>query len=146
MHALAASLPQAPPGAHTRELLLDLAKAPAPPFDLTRAHWSELAPGIRVHKLWEDAARGVQAYPAWGKPGATHVSHRHLGDENILVLQGALGDERGEYRAGELCRSRAGSIDTEVVLGGEACICYVVYYGAIGQLADRGLTPEARRR
>jgi anti-sigma factor ChrR (cupin superfamily) len=130
-HALAASLPSATPSESTRQQLLDLARAPSLPLDLESYAWDELAPGIQVHMLWEDPARGARAFLAWGRPGARHVRHRHLGDENILVLQGALGDEHGRYRAGDLCRSRAGSVHTEDVLPGEDCICYVFYYGAL---------------
>jgi putative transcriptional regulator len=65
----------------------------------------------------------------WARPGTRTIAHRHLGDEVILVLQGALRDEKGTYEAGQICRSRTGSSHVEEVLPGEDCICYVVYYG-----------------
>jgi putative transcriptional regulator len=114
-----------------REQLIDLSQAPQLPIDLAALEWEERAPGIRLHTVKEDPARGMRACLAWVKPGAINESHRHLGDECILVLQGGLKDERGEYGPGQLCRSRKGSIHHEEALPGEDCLCYVVYYGAL---------------
>lgn len=128
---LAVALPPLTPGESVRGQLLDLAKAPRWPFDLAALAWEDLAPGIRLHQLDEDAARGVRRCLVWAEPGARMGTHRHGGDECILVLKGGLKDERGEYAAGELCRSRQGSVHHEEVLPGEDCVCYVVYYGPL---------------
>ncbi len=133
-HALlgvASSLPAQPLAASVREQLLDLAEAPPWPFDLAAFEWEEVGPGIRIHTLKEERERGVRKCLVWAQPGAKNPSHRHGGDECILVLKGALRDERGDYHAGELCRSREGSIHCEEVLPGEDCVCYVVYYGPL---------------
>lgn len=117
------------PAAALRAQLLDLAGAPLPPIDPSAYVWHEAAPGIRLAALKEDAARGMRACLAWGDPGAKHAAHRHEGEELILVLQGGLRDERGDYGPGDLCGSRAGSIHTEEILDRGECFCYVVYYG-----------------
>ena len=54
--------------------------------------------------------------------------HRHLGDEDILVLEGSLSDGRGAYGPGQICRSRTGSVHAEEA-GPDGCICFVAYYG-----------------
>jgi len=118
-----------PPPPHLRAQVLDLAEAPALPVDLEALAWEEPFPGIRLHVIKEEPERGVRKCLAWGKPGARTIRHRHHGDELILVLQGGLRDHRGEYFAGEVCRSREGSIHQEEILPGEDCLCYVVYYG-----------------
>lgn len=121
--------PALPPGPALREHLLELARAPRGTVDVTRYAWEDYAPGVRVHVMEEDPARGLRAVLVWGQPGARMPRHRHQGDEEILVLQGRLRDERGEYGPGELCRSRTGSVHEEEVAGSEDCVCYVVYHG-----------------
>jgi anti-sigma factor ChrR (cupin superfamily) len=133
-HALlgvASLLPKQPPAASVRAQLLDLAEAPNWPLDLGAIAWQEIGPGIRIHTLKEEPERGVRKCLVWAEPGAKNPSHRHGGDECILVLKGGLRDERGDYHAGELCRSREGSVHCEEVLPGEDCVCYVVYYGPL---------------
>ena len=123
--------PRQQPPPSLREQILDLAQAPTPPLDLGAYAWVEIAPGVRVHVLEDDPQRGVRACLVWAQPGSRHPRHRHLGDENILVLQGRVRDERGTYGPGQVCRSRAGSIHSQEALAGEDCVCYVVYYGEL---------------
>jgi predicted ChrR family anti-sigma factor len=122
------------PAPRVREALLDLAEAPALPIDVSAIRWEELAPGVRCHVHREDVSRGVRGCLIWAGPGSRHPRHRHQGAENILVLQGALRDERGTYSPGEICRSAAGSEHSEEVVPGEDCLCYVVYYGGLEML------------
>lgn len=128
---LDSELAPAEPRGVVRAQLLDLAAAPRWPFELSGLAWEEVAPGIRLHVVHEDAARGVRRCLVWADPGARMGMHRHGGDECILVLKGGLKDERGEYHAGDLCRSREGSVHHEEVLPGEDCVCFVVYYGPL---------------
>jgi anti-sigma factor ChrR (cupin superfamily) len=118
-----------PPREALREEVFDLLAAPPLPIDLSAYPWQDAGPGIRVHELRVDPVRGMRGVLVWAKPGARTMRHRHLGDEVILVLQGALRDDEGRYGPGQVCRSRAGSVHTEEVLPGDDCICYVVYYG-----------------
>lgn len=111
-----------------RQELLDLAEAPKS-IDVGAYVWQDLFPGVRHVLCKEDPARGMRALLIWAKPGAQSPTHRHLGKENILVLQGVLADHRGTYGPGQICRSEAGSVHSEAVPGGEDCICYAVYYG-----------------
>lgn len=114
-----------------RQQTLDLSEAPRLPRDLESLAWEDLGPGIRLHTVKEDPARGMRACLAWVKPGAVNATHRHAGDECILVLQGALRDENGEYGPGQVCHSRAGSVHHEEAMPGDDCVCYVVYYGPL---------------
>jgi putative transcriptional regulator len=126
-----------PPPDPLRQRVLDLARAPRGPLDLSQYSWVELAPGFKVHVLEEDPASGKQSCLVWARPGATQPRHLHHGDENVLVLQGAFRDERDTYRAGDVCHSRAGSAHRdEAVVGDEDCVCFVVYYGPLELLPD----------
>jgi anti-sigma factor ChrR (cupin superfamily) len=127
--AEALSAEPVPPRPELRQRVLDLLGAPALPLDLESYAWEEPLPGIRFCTLEEDAARGVRKVLVWAKPGARYPRHRHLGDEDILVLAGHLRDERATYGPGDICRSETGTDHSEEVLGGEDCICYVVYSG-----------------
>jgi putative transcriptional regulator len=123
-----------PPEPDVRQQVLDLAAAPPTPIDPAAYDWREIAPGIRVHVMQEDRARGMRACLVWAAPGVRHAVHRHGGDEVILVLQGGLRDERGSYGPGDICRSRAGSVHAEVAEPGADCFCYVAYYGDLEYL------------
>ena len=112
-----------------RQEVLDLAGAPAMPIDTSAYAWEEPFPGIRISEVRSDPARNMRGCVVWAKPGSRTAPHRHLGDEVILVLSGRLTDGRGDFRAGQVCRSREGSAHVEEVLPGEDCFCYVVYYG-----------------
>jgi putative transcriptional regulator len=134
---LAALAPETPPPAGLRQRLLDLADAPRDPVDVHAYTWEEPMPGIHMCTLQEDPKRGVRKVLVWAKPGARYPSHRHLGEEQILVLQGALRDHRAIYRPGEVCRSAAGSVHSEEVEGSEDCVCFVVYYGGHEAVEER---------
>ena len=126
-----AALTAAVPDPALRQQTLDLAEAPEPSMDLSALSWDEPVPGVRIRVMKEDAARGMRACLVWARPGARNPRHRHGGAENILVLRGALRDDRGDYGPGEVCRSRAGSTHSEEALPGDDCVCYVVYYGPL---------------
>lgn len=117
------------PAPSLRRRILDLAEAPSLPIDLTAYTWEELAPGLRFHTVREDPSRHFRAVLVWAKPGSRYPLHRHLGDEEILVLSGRLRDHRGSYGPGEICRSVTGSEHSEEAEGPDDCICYVVYHG-----------------
>ena len=121
--------PEVAPADSLKEHVMELARAPREPLDLDSYAWEELAPGIRVHVVEDDPARNFRAVLVWGRPGARMPMHRHLGDEEILVLRGRLRDERAEYGPGDVCRSRTGSVHHEEAVGAEDCVCYVVYHG-----------------
>ena len=112
-----------------REHVLEMSEAPRLPIDFGAYAWEEPIPGVRMHTLREDPARGTRAVLVWAKPGAVVPAHRHLGDEEILVLQGALRDHRGRYGPGDVCRSRTGFVHSEEVLSEGDCVCFVVYHG-----------------
>jgi anti-sigma factor ChrR (cupin superfamily) len=117
---------------NVRQLLLDLAEAPALPIDASRYAWFDAVPGIQLAVVKEDPARGLRACLARGTAGARHPRHRHGGDELILVLEGVLRDERGSYGPGAVCHSRTGSVHSEEVV--EDCLCYVLYFGELEML------------
>ena len=88
--------------------------------------------GIGVKLLWRDESSGDVAVLVRMDPGCPYPRHRHVGDEEVLVLQGGFRDERGEYAAGTFHRFEAGSIHAPVALDGElACVLFAVARGGI---------------
>lgn len=129
--AIVRSLPSSGLDAKTRIQLMDLLEAPRGPVDRSKVGWVEVGPGLRLHVVSEDAARGVKRCLVWGSPGASTPRHGHAGDEVILVLEGRLKDDRGAYGPGDICRSKPGDVHQEQVVGDHDCVCFVVYYGEL---------------
>jgi hypothetical protein len=125
--ALAALGPKVVPAEVAREWVLDLAKAPRLPIDLRACAWEEIAPGVRLHVFGDDEPRFVRSQLMWAQPGAVRPSHRHLGEEAILVLQGGLIVSGSTYNSGDICRVRAGSLHSEQSASQGECLCFVVH-------------------
>jgi putative transcriptional regulator len=128
--AEALSAEPVPPRPDLRQRVLDLLDAPALPLDLDSYAWNEPLPGVRFCTLFESPDGTMRKVLVWAKPGARYPHHRHLGDEDILVLAGRLRDQRGSYGPGDICRSETGTDHSEEVEGQDDCICYVVYRGS----------------
>jgi anti-sigma factor ChrR (cupin superfamily) len=102
----------------------------APPVSLyvktAEAAWQERRPGVRWRVLWEEGAR--KAVLIRYDPGAVIPRHRHLGDEQIFVLEGAVSDDTGTCAKGDYARrppgcvhsvsSREGALVLAVMTGG----------------------------
>jgi len=72
--------------------------------------WTERRPGVHWKVLFEDgAARTVLVRYA---PGAVIPRHRHLGDEQIFVLEGSVTDDTGTCSAGNYARRPPGCVHT----------------------------------
>jgi anti-sigma factor ChrR (cupin superfamily) len=64
--------------------------------------WQEFRPGISFKALWEDPATKRRALMTRFAPRARLPRHRHVGDELIFVIEGALTDEAGTVTAGNV--------------------------------------------
>lgn len=71
--------------------------------------WQPLRPGVEISSLYQDADSGGQLALLRYQSGATVPRHHHPGYEQILVLAGEQGDERGNYPAGTLVVNLPGS-------------------------------------
>jgi len=102
-------------------------------FDPTTVDWpASRRAGIFVKRLWSDEASGDAAVLVRMDPGCEYPRHRHVGDEEVFVLQGGFRDENGEYPAGTFHRFAAGSVHAPVALeGGLPCVLFSVAHGGI---------------
>jgi anti-sigma factor ChrR (cupin superfamily) len=72
--------------------------------------WEERRPGVRWKVLFREGDR--QTVLVRYAPGAVVPRHRHLGEEQIFVLEGAVADDTGICRAGDFARRPPGCIHT----------------------------------
>lgn len=70
--------------------------------------WQERRPGVHWKILWEDGDR--KAVLMRYAPGATISRHRHLGDEQIFVLEGSVTDDSGTCVKGAYARRPPGCV------------------------------------
>jgi anti-sigma factor ChrR (cupin superfamily) len=72
--------------------------------------WTEPRPGVHWKILWEEGDR--RTVLGRYEPGAVIPRHRHLGDEQIFVLEGSVSDDTGTCTAGNYARRPPGCVHT----------------------------------
>lgn len=81
--------------------------------------------GVSYKLLFADAARGTATTLVRMRPGARIRSHRHLGVEQCLVLEGDVRSGAVAMKAGDFNCSLPGSIHDELVTDGGALLLIV---------------------
>ena len=69
---------------------------------VTDMPWQEREPGMRTKSLWADPATRRRAVMNRIDPGVQGPRHRHVGDELVFVIEGALRDDFGTLTAGNV--------------------------------------------
>jgi anti-sigma factor ChrR (cupin superfamily) len=64
--------------------------------------WQERQPGVRMQALWEDPGTKRRAMLTRIESTADLPRHRHVGDELLYVIEGALSDDFGTVTAGNM--------------------------------------------
>src|SRR2546427_8409565 len=80
--------------------------------------WQEFRPGISFKILWEDKPTKRRAQMTRFAPGAQLPLHRHVGDELIFVVEGAVSDESGTVTAGNVGYRPDGCVHTVTTKNG----------------------------
>jgi len=104
--------------------------------------WEEFRPGISVKVLWQDPATKRRAQMARFAPGAALPVHRHVGDELIFVIEGAVSDESGTVTAGNMSYRPDGCVHTVTSKHGATVLA--VLTGDIEPTTQRGNAPPSR--
>ncbi len=76
----------------------------APPSQLIvtgEREWQTMSPTLKAKVLWSDPATKRQFRLTRFEPGAKLALHRHVGDELVYVIEGAISDEFGTVKAGD---------------------------------------------
>ena len=80
--------------------------------DIDTLPWVERRPGVFWKTLWEDADGRHKAVLIRYTPGSVIARHRHIGDEQIWVLEGEVADDTGVCAAGNYARRPPGCVHT----------------------------------
>jgi anti-sigma factor ChrR (cupin superfamily) len=91
--------------------------------DVAGCPWLERRPGITWKLLWEEQDR--RAVLVRYAPGAVIPRHRHLGDEQIFVLEGSVSDDTGTCTAGNFARRPPGCVHTVHSAGGALVLALI---------------------
>ena len=71
-------------------------------ISISEIPWQERQTAVNQKVLWEDPATNRRALLSRIEPTAQLPRHKHVGDELIFVLEGALGDDFGTVTAGNM--------------------------------------------
>jgi len=103
--------------------------------------WEERQSGVKRKLLWENPATQRQALMNRIEPRAQLPRHRHVGDELVFVIEGALSDEFGTITAGNMSYRPQGCIHTLSTTHGATALFIIT--GSTEPATERG---HARRR
>jgi anti-sigma factor ChrR (cupin superfamily) len=104
--------------------------------------WNEYKPGISFKVLWQDPATKRRAQMTRVAPGAQLPLHRHVGDELIFVIEGAVSDESGVVTAGNVGYRPHGCVHTVTSKHGATVLA--VLTGDIEPATERGSAPPSQ--
>lgn len=103
--------------------------------------WEERQAGGKRKMLWQDPATRRQAMLTRIEPSAQLPRHRHVGDELIFVIEGAVGDDFGTVTAGNMGYRPDGCIHTISTTNGATVLA--VLTGGVELATERGSAPAS---
>jgi len=103
--------------------------------------WQAFQPGITFKVLWQDPPTKRRAQMTHFAPGAQLPLHRHVGDELIFVIEGAISDESGTVTAGNVGYRPNGCVHTVTTKNGATVLA--VLTGDIEPATDRERAPRS---
>ena len=104
--------------------------------------WEERQPGVRVKSLWADAETKRRAQMTRLEPGAQLPRHRHVGDELVFVIEGAISDDFGTVTAGNMGYRPDGCVHTVSCKNGATLLAILT--GGVEPATERGSAPPSR--
>jgi putative transcriptional regulator len=107
-------------------------------FDFNSIDWNPTRySGISLNILRRDENTGDATVLIRMQPGHGYPAHRHVGLEEVLIMQGGYRDSRGDHRAGDYILNEGDSAHAPIALDGEDCIMLAVAHGGIELLKSR---------
>lgn len=107
------------------------ARAELPPL-AEPLRWGEIgeAPSA-ITLLAADPGNALELYLICNPPATTFPYHRHLGGEDLLILQGGLADDYGHYGVGDFQHYAAGTAHEPRIDPGEVCWAITCVEGGV---------------
>jgi anti-sigma factor ChrR (cupin superfamily) len=103
--------------------------------------WEARQPGVRVKPLWEHPETRRRAQLTRLEPGASLPRHRHVGDELVYVIEGAVADESGTLGAGNVGYRPDGCVHTVTTRNGATVLAIVT--GGVAPASGPGGGPPS---
>jgi len=101
-------------------------------FDPSTIAWQQTRhQGIFVNILRRDEQSGDATALIRMQPGCGYPAHRHVGLEEVFIIQGGYRDSDGEHRVGEYFINDAGSAHHPVASQGVDCVMIAFAHGGI---------------
>jgi len=104
--------------------------------------WQEMAAGLRMKKIWSHEETNRQALMVQIDAGAQLSMHKHLGNELVYVVEGAIQDEFGKLTAGNMGYRPDGCVHTVSSPNGATVIAIIT--GTTEAAAERGDAPGSQ--
>jgi anti-sigma factor ChrR (cupin superfamily) len=104
--------------------------------------WQDFQTGLRFKILWEDKPTKRRAQLTRFEPGAKLPLHRHVGDELIFVIEGAVSDESGTVTPGNVGYRPNGCVHTVSSKNGATVLAILT--GDIEPATDKGSSPPSQ--
>ena len=104
--------------------------------------WQERQPGVRMKNIWEHPATRRRAVMTRIEPDAKLPLHRHVGDELVFVIEGAISDEFGTVTAGNIGYRPDGCVHTVSTRNGATV--FAIITGGVEPVTARGAAPPSQ--
>ena len=104
--------------------------------------WQEHQPGIRMKSLWADPATNRRALMTRIEPGAGLPRHRHVGDELLYVVEGAISDDSGTVTAGNMGYRPNGCV--HAISSKQGATVLAVITGGVEPASEMGNAPPSQ--
>ncbi len=111
-------------------------------ISISDLEWQEVQPGIRMKQLWMDEETKRRAVVSRIEPGAQLPMHRHVGDELLFVIEGAISDESGAVTAGNMGYRPNGCVHTVSSKKGATVLAIVT--GGVEPATEIGSAPPSQ--
>jgi anti-sigma factor ChrR (cupin superfamily) len=111
-------------------------------ISLSDLPWQERQPGVRAKSIWEHSASQRRAVLTRIEPEAKLPLHRHVGDELIFVIEGALSDDFGTVTAGNVGYRPDGCVHRISSSHGATVLAIVT--GGVEPVSERGSAPPSQ--
>src|SRR3989449_6962291 len=110
-------------------------------ISLSDLAWQERQPGVRAKAIWEHPESQRKAVMTRIAPGAKLPLHRHVGDELVFVIEGAISDEFGTVTAGNMGYRPHGCIHALSTKNGATLLAILT--GSTEPATERGNAPPS---
>jgi anti-sigma factor ChrR (cupin superfamily) len=111
-------------------------------ISLSDLAWQDRQPGVRMKAIWEDTDKKRRAVMTRLEPGAQLPLHRHVGDELVFVIEGAISDDFGTVTAGNMGYRPDGCVHAVSSRNGATALAIVT--GSVEPATEGGGGPPSR--